>query len=33
MDEGVLKMEHLSLKRLSAEGPWGGLLHRGWKIY
>jgi hypothetical protein len=30
--KGALKMEHLSLKKLSAEGPWGGLLYRGWKI-
>jgi hypothetical protein len=27
--KGYLGMEHLSLKRLSAEGLWGGLLYRG----
>jgi hypothetical protein len=27
--EGALGMEHLSLKRLSAEGLWGGLLYWG----
>ena len=31
--KGTLGMEHLSLKRLSAEGLWGGLLYLGpWKI-
>jgi hypothetical protein len=33
MDEWALGMEHFSLKRLSAEGLWGGLLDwRPWKI-
>ena len=33
MDEGTLGMEHFSLKRLNAEGLWGGFLYwRPWKI-
>ena len=31
--KGALEMEHFSLKRLSAEGLWGGLLYwRHWKL-
>jgi hypothetical protein len=31
--KGALGIEHFSLKRLSAEGLWGGLLYWGpWKI-
>jgi len=31
---GALQMEHLSLKRLSAEGLWGGLLYwEPWNIF
>jgi hypothetical protein len=31
--KGALGMEHFSLKRLSVEGLWGGLLYWGpWKI-
>ena len=33
MDAGALGMEHCSLKGISAEGLWGGLLYWGpWKI-